>query len=90
MKNIKFYSRVLRFRREGNQYYTMSPYAKLIRMNATAYYILLFCKDIHTSNELSKKVEERFNLSKEEAEVEIQKFLELMFKCGLLAKDETE
>lgn len=89
MKNIKFYSKVLRFRKEGNQYYTMSPFAKLIRVNETGYQILLFCENIHTSDELIKKLEETFKLSKEEAEKETHKFLKLMFKCGLLKKDET-
>lgn len=88
MENIRFYSKLLRFRKEEDGYYTLTPYAKLIRVNATGYRMMLMCEDIHSFEELVEKVMEEYGLEQDRAVAETEKFVRLMLKCGLLCKIE--
>ena len=86
MEKIDFVSHVLRFRKEAGAYYTLSPYAKLIQLNETSHQLLLWCDEVHTAQALAERVQMEYGLDRPAAEAETEKFLSLMFRCGLLEK----
>lgn len=83
---ICFQSHVLRFREEGDSYYTMTPYGKVVKLNYTAYKMLSLCCDTTDGATLCDKVVKTFGITEEEAYKETESFINNMFKCGLLER----
>lgn len=84
MDKITFKTHFLKIREENGAYYTMTPYAKVIKLNETSYQMLKLCENIKDSKALSKAVARRFSLEENRAIEETKYFLDGMLKCGLI------
>ena len=84
MKKIVFKTHFLKIRKENKAYYTLTPYAKVIKLNETGYQMLKLCEIIKDSEILAKTVASKFKLTEKQAETETANFLAGMLRCGLI------